>query len=148
MQALETLKRPLQRTDVTPSHGLGERFATAYAFLALLVVDLVVKAAGFHRFYRLVRGFPVLGAKDESWPGTSKVCSAVDRAASLYFKKAWCLQRSATTACLLRLRGVNAQLVIAARRMPFDAHAWVERDGKVLNDSPVVQNRFIVLERC
>lgn len=148
MRALETLKRPLQRTDVTPASSLGERFSTAYALVALMLVDLVVKAAGFNRFYRLVRGFPVVRAKDGAWPGTGKVCSAVDRAATLYFKKAWCLQRSATTACLLRLRGVNAQLVIATRRMPFDAHAWVEMNGKVLNDSPVVQKQFFVLERC
>jgi hypothetical protein len=148
VRALETLKRPLQRTDVTPSNTFGERFSTAYAFVALMLVDLVIKAAGFNRFYRMVRGFPVLGTKDGAWAGTSKVCSAVDRAASLYFKKAWCLQRSATTACLLRLSGVNAQLVIAARRMPFDAHAWVEMNGRVLNDSPVVQKQFFVLERC
>ena len=127
---------------------MGDRVSTAYAFVALLMVDLVVKVAGFKRFHRLVRRFPVLGAGKGSSLGTAKICSAVDRAASLYFKKAWCLQRSATTACLLRLRGVDAELVIAARRMPFSAHAWVELNGEVLNDSPVVQNRFIVLERC
>ena len=148
MPTLDTLARPLRPSDITPSRSLGDRFSTLYAFLALLMVDLVVKIAGFNRFYRLVRGFPVLGAQGTLWPGTDKMCSAVDRAASLYFKKAWCLQRSATAACLLRLRGVRAELVIAARRMPFTAHAWVELDGKVLNDSPVVQDRFVVLERC
>lgn len=99
------MTRPLRPSDISPSKTLGDRFSTLCAFVALLMVDLVVKLAGFNRFYRLVRGFPVLGAKGASWPGTDSICGAVDRAASLYFKKAWCLQRSATAACLLRLRG-------------------------------------------
>jgi len=145
---LETLTRPLQPSDVAPSRTWSERCVTFLALLALLLVDIVVRLAGFHKFYRLIRGFPVLGSKPASWPGTGGVCSAVDRAATLYFKRAWCLQRSATAACLLRLRGVKAQLVIGARRMPFGAHAWVELEGAVVNDSPVVRRRFVELERC
>lgn len=148
MPILETLTRPLQPSDVAPSQTWTERCVTIFALLSLLLVDLVVRFAGFHRFYRLVRGFPVLGNRPASWPGTGGVCSAVDRAATYYFKRAWCLQRSATAACLLRLRGVQAQLVIGARRMPFGAHAWVELEGRVVNDSPVVRKRFVVIERC
>lgn len=147
MPSLEALTTTLQPTDVAPSTSWSERALTVGGFVALLLVDVTIKVAGFKRFYALVRGFPVVG-KRERWPGAQGVCSAVDRAASMYFKRAWCLQRSATTACLLRLRGIPAQLVIGARRMPFGAHAWVELAGKVVNDSPVVRKRFVEIERC
>jgi len=34
------------------------------------------------------------------------------------------------------------------QRMPFQAHAWVEVEGKVVNDKPHVQDHYAVLDRC
>ena len=47
-----------------------------------------------------------------------------------------CLSRSATFWWLLRSRGVQSELRIGVRKRngEFDAHAWVECDGIVLND--------------
>jgi len=65
-----------------------------------------------------------------------------------YWKEALCLQRSAATACLLKKYGVPAQLVFGAQQMPFKAHAWVEVDGRVVNDKPYTSEMYAVLDRC
>ena len=65
-----------------------------------------------------------------------------------YWKEALCLQRSAATACLLKQYGVLAQMVIGAQQMPFKAHAWVEVDGRVVNDKPYTPEMYAVLDRC
>jgi hypothetical protein len=77
-----------------------------------------------------------------------KICSAVDLACIWYWKEVLCLQRSAATACLLKQNGVSAQLFIGAQRIPFRAHAWVEVDGRVVNDKPYMREVYTVLDRC
>jgi hypothetical protein len=32
--------------------------------------------------------------------------------------------------------------------LPFQSHAWVEIDGRVVNDKPYVHQMFEILERC
>ena len=65
-----------------------------------------------------------------------------------YWKEVLCLQRSAATACLLKRHGVPAQMMIGAQQMPFKAHAWVEVDGRVVNDKPYMREMYAVLDRC
>ena len=49
---------------------------------------------------------------------------------------------------LLRRHGHPAELVLGASIIPFGAHAWVELDGRVINDNEnVVRARYTVLER-
>ena len=144
LDAIEEL-RPV---DVSPPQGLKERLDVLVAFSALLFVDGVMKLAGFQRFYRMLRSWPVRQGRPPDVEAVATTCSAVDRAATYYFKRAWCLQRSATAVCLLRLRGVDAKLNIGVQKIPFYAHAWVEVDDEVVNDHPQVQKRYTVLERC
>ena len=75
------------------------------------------------------------------------ICSAVDMACIWYWKEVLCLQRSAATACLLKKYGVPAQMVIGAQQMPFKAHAWVEVDGRVVNDKPYMREMYAVLDQ-
>lgn len=138
----------LRRGDVTPVRSLGELSNAALAFITLVTIDVVMKTAGFFRFYELIRRFPTADDTLADDRTIQRTCRAVDRAATYYFKRAWCLQRSATAVCLLRRRGVPAQLVIGAERMPFYSHAWVEVNGEVVNDHPEVQRQNTVLERC
>lgn len=55
-----------------------------------------------------------------------------------------CLERSLALWCLLRRNGIEAELRIGAQAngREFAAHAWVEWDGIVLNDSPDVRKRY------
>jgi hypothetical protein len=133
--------------DVAPAESFRERVDAAVAWCGLLAMDLLLKTAGFDRFLRLVRSCPTLGARQDA-DISRRTSAAVDRAAAHYFKRAWCLQRSATNVCLLRLRGIEAELVIGARKLPFAAHAWVEVGGWVVNNNPIVRERYTILERC
>ena len=72
---------------------------------------------------------------------------SVDEACVWYVKRAPCLQRSAVTACLLRRHGIRAEMVIGYRGLPFESHAWVEVDARIVNDRPQYQKFFTVLER-
>ncbi|WP_198032901.1 lasso peptide biosynthesis B2 protein [Mesorhizobium sp. L48C026A00] len=60
-----------------------------------------------------------------------------------------CLKRSMTLWFLLRRQGIEAELRIGTRKADgkFEAHAWVEYRGKVLNDTVDVGERFAAFER-
>lgn len=134
--------------DLKPAANLRERLDAAVAWCGLLGMDLLLKVAGFERYLRVVRSWPIVGAHRQDVETSRRISLAVDRAATHYFKRAWCLQRSSTHVCLLRLRGIEAELVIGARKLPFGAHAWVEVGGEVVNNHPIVQEQYAVLERC
>jgi hypothetical protein len=84
----------------------------------------------------------------ETAPPYQEICRSIDVACVYYFKHVLCLQRSAATTLLLRRYGWNAEMVIGAKLVPFESHAWVEIDGCVVNDKPYVSELYQVLERC
>ena len=104
-----------------------------------------------------VRGFEALVRKVERWPTHApaatdgetcrRICATVNRAQLYYPKKAMCLQHSAVVTCLLRRRGVPAQMVLAAQEFPPKGHAWVEVNGTVVNDKPSVRETYRTLRR-
>jgi transglutaminase superfamily protein/coenzyme PQQ synthesis protein D (PqqD) len=119
------------------------------AWLGLLVADVVLHLLGFHRFHALLRRIPIRLPERGGGTGLATALSqAVDQAAAFYFKRAWCLQRSAVAMALLRLRGLPAKLVIGIHQVPFHAHAWVELRGRVINDRPWLPEAYAVIESC
>lgn len=117
---------------------------TIEAWLALVAFD-VVRLAGFaHIRERLRRRAP---ARRPSGTPVEEVVWSVEEACVWYVKRAACLQRSAVATWLLRRHGIDAQLVIGCRPLPFESHAWVEVDGQVVNDRPQYQRAFTVLDR-
>lgn len=117
------------------------------AYLRLIRFDLYLARGNFEALYNEVRNHPLEKQTSPANP-IEAICSAVDLACIWYRKQVLCLQRAAATACLLRKYGVSAQMIIGAQHMPFKAHAWVEVDGKVVNDKPHVQEMYRVLTRC
>ena len=122
-------------------------FLVLKAYLKLIYFDLYLARGNFSALYDKVRHYPT-GKKAEAADATEQICSAMDMACIWYWKEALCLQRSAATACLLRRYGVPARMVIGAQQMPFKAHAWVEVDGRVVNDKPYTPEMYAVLDRC
>lgn len=61
--------------------------------------------------------------------------------------KATCLRRSLVLWCMLRRRGVDSQVRIGVRleNGEFASHAWVERQGIVLNDAQEVGSWYTVM---
>jgi hypothetical protein len=120
---------------------------TVRAYLQLILIDIFLARRNFRRLYDRVRDCPVRQPAQVRYR-CEQVCRAVDIASIWYWKQALCLQRSAATACLLKMCGIPAQLVIGAQRNPFRAHAWVEVNGLVVNDKPYMSEMYSVLDRC
>jgi hypothetical protein len=119
----------------------------AKSLLYLILLDLYLLRGNFAALHRKIRFYQVARTKPK--PDTiARVCAAVEAACMWYPKQALCLQRSAVTTCLLRQYGVAAQMVIGVQKLPFKAHAWVEVDGRVVNDKPYVHDLYAAMERC
>ena len=122
-------------------------FLVLKAYLKLIRFELYLARGNFAALYEKVRQYPV-GEQPPAPDLVERICSAVDMACIWYWKEAFCLQRSAATACLLKKYGVPAQMVIGAQQVPFKAHAWVEVSGRVVNDKPYMPEIYGVLDRC
>lgn len=113
----------------------------------LLYLDYLMRFRGFQSLHamvrkRIVHAVPTMVEDDRA------LSRAVDLACVLYFRPVLCLQRSSAATLLLRRHGWPASLVIGAQLLPFQSHAWVEIDGRVVNDKPYVHQMFEILERC
>jgi hypothetical protein len=115
------------------------------SWLLLLYFDWLMRFRGFQRVHAVVREQKLLPKVPVS---DRELSHAIDLACVFYFKRVLCLQRSAAAAVLLRRYGWNAEMVLGAQLLPFQSHAWVEVDGRVVNDKPYITEMFQVLERC
>jgi hypothetical protein len=151
----------------------GERRLLLLAVLGLPATAVLLRLLGFNRCYaglrRLVRPRPVI----EPAPNmlrAYRIARLVRLANGRLPPKANCLQRSLVLWTLLRRHGVDSDLRIGVRkeRLPFappaanarlqdlvrlqpdahfEAHAWVEWQGVVLNDTPTVRQRYAAFDR-
>ena len=117
------------------------------ALFMLLAYDILNAVCRFQTIYSIVRGWKV-NTKIEASAVTDSVCRAVNYACVCYPKQALCLQRSFVTTYLLRTCGVAAQMVLGAQKLPFRTHAWVEVDGRAVNERSNVQARYAVWDKC
>jgi hypothetical protein len=115
------------------------------SWMLLLYLDLVLRCFGYRKLQALLRRKSI--ALRSSTGSAEDLMHAVDLACAFYFKRVFCLQRSAAAVILMRRHGMPASLVIGAQFLPSAAHAWVEADGVVLNERMYVVERYQVLER-
>lgn len=106
------------------------------ATLALIAfVDMAVNVLGFARSLRFVKWLSESGAAEcRDAALTDETMQRVATAAAFYPRRALCLEQSMTLFVLLRRRGVPADLRVGIQTLPFSAHAWVEVDGKPINE--------------
>lgn len=117
------------------------------AIFALLAYDVLSTFCRFETIYSMVKGWKV--ARGPAGPDTiDRVCTAVNYACIWYPKQALCLQRSFVTTYMLRKHGVQAHMVLGAQKLPFKAHAWVEVEGRAINERSNVQATYAVWDRC
>jgi hypothetical protein len=112
------------------------------ALLGLAAFDFVLTLFSLKSLCSVVRRWPLRRSNSVDPEVVGRTCSAVEKACVWYPKQALCLQRSAVTACLLRVHGIPARMTIGARPMPLLAHAWVEVEGAVVNDWAQVKSFY------
>lgn len=123
------------------------RRETFTAFIGLLAFDLLLKFGGLASVIKKVQNWPISDSPRTGLDPHRRVRAMVDRAQMYYPKKAMCLQHSAVVTCLLRRRGLPAELVLAAQEFPPKAHAWSEVSGEVVNDNQRVKTKYLELRR-
>lgn len=116
------------------------------AWFRIAVIDTIMALRGFSAVHRFVGRIPMRRRRGAR-PAADLV-RIVDRAAVHYPRELRCLRRSAAITWMLRRDGHPAELVVGASIIPFFAHAWVELDGRIINDNEDdVRARYTVLER-
>lgn len=117
------------------------------AWLLLFYFELAVRFRSFQVIRDTVQQQPVRPTNTASSVPSELLTRAMDYACVFYFKKVQCFQRSAATTLLLRRHGLNAEMVTGVQIIPYNAHAWVEIHGDVVNDKPYMHDIYQVLER-
>jgi Transglutaminase-like superfamily len=117
------------------------------SYWLLLKTELLLLFGDFRVLHGAVRNGLVRPAATET-PASEELCRSMDLACVFYPKRVMCLQRSAATTMLLRRHGFGAEMVIGTQVLPLKSHAWVEIDGRVVNDKSYVPHIYSELERC
>lgn len=117
------------------------------ALFMLFAYDILSLLCRFQTLHSVVKDWKVKGKVTDS-DIIDRVAAAVNYACVWYPKQSLCLQRSFVTTYLLRRRGVPAEMVLGAQKLPFKAHAWVEVASRAVNERSNVQATYAVWDRC
>jgi hypothetical protein len=120
------------------------------AAVRLPLTQMGLQTAGFVRWKELIERFSVPARRVQEIPRDLQRVMArramlAVRSVELHgLGKPNCLERSLTLWWLLRSDGVEGELHIGARKQGshFEAHAWVELQGQVLNDDEEVHDHY------
>jgi len=125
----------------------AERRIVLEAVAALSATWAGVRVLGFRRWNATIERFALEKSAEADRRNASRVNPSIidvasvtamtlDLAARNMFFRTNCLERSLALQWLLRRRGIATNLRIGARKESalFEAHAWIELDGVVLND--------------
>jgi hypothetical protein len=111
----------------------------------LLRYELLMATSGFKA---LSRRTGLLRAVSDASPDLEqRVLGMIGAVIAFYWKPVHCLQRSVVTVRILRHYGIDAQVVIGCRVAPVECHAWVEVNGRVVNDAAGYPQKLRILER-
>lgn len=123
-----------------------ERWLLMTALVMQPAVAASLRLLGFRSTCALLQATSPAPARPAAAPRRPVAATArmVDVAAHRGAPRGTCLTRSLTLWWLLRWQGVDSDLRIGVRRSDrkFEAHAWLERDGVVLNDRPDVSQDY------
>jgi hypothetical protein len=137
----------------------AERRIVLEAATALSATWVGLRVLGFRRWNATIERF-MLGQRSGASSGNASrahssdvdmasiTAMRLDLAARNMFFRTNCLERSLALRWLLRRRGIATELRIGARKESalFEAHAWIELDGVVLNDPDEAHLHFAPFE--
>jgi hypothetical protein len=125
-----------------------ERRVVAGAALLLPAIWIGLRVVGFSRMHAWAAGSPDAPGVPPSPHAPATIGALVAMAGRAVPFSSTCLTRSLALVWLLRRRGVHSELRLGVRTIDdgVGSHAWVECEGRPVNDVPVVTGRFTVLE--
>lgn len=126
----------------------AERRVFAQAVLGLPLTALSLKLVGLKQTQRWLRRFEP-GSRSAASVPVARVAHLVALAAGCNRPWTNCLNHSLVLWWLLQGQEGNCSLQVGVRREggKFEAHAWVEWQGHVLNDSGEVRQWFTTFDR-
>ena len=125
------------------------------AAAALTATWIGLRVAGYGRWRRVLDGL-VAGSRkrasagDSAALGSAQAIARFEQSAARHlFLRTNCLEQSLVLCWLLHRRGIPAALRIGARKHEgrFEAHAWVELNGTVLNQDQGQHLHFAPFDR-
>jgi hypothetical protein len=127
-----------------------DRMLIFRAALILPLTKIGLRLFGFQRWKNLIEKFSLPAHLSQSLPADVQretvICAVrAVRSVELHGPTSpTCLERSMTLWWMLRRAGVDGELHIGGRKTQgrFEAHAWVEWDGQVLNDSTDIHKHY------
>lgn len=128
-----------------------ERRTLAQAVWLVPAMHIVVRVAGFNRLQAWLNRLTPQAPGDTSPRSVQQVLrvavDSVNRVKRFSPLPGNCLSQSLALTRLLRRRGVGPALRLGVRFTgpTFEAHAWVEYNGRVLNDTQDVHTRYTPL---
>jgi hypothetical protein len=123
----------------------AERALFCRAWIRLLRVGLALRSLPLPEVQKLAAGARPLPSPLPA----SRVAYLVAAAARHHLLTLRCLPRAVVLQSLLRDQVIQTDLRIGVRRIEknMEAHAWIERDGQVIGDSPEVVRLYLPLEQ-
>jgi hypothetical protein len=119
--------------------------------VSLPFIHASLRIFGFHHTLGLLQKSPSRACADENHMAQpisqAIVMGQLANAVAHKFRMS-CLDRSVLLWWLLRRRGAHAALVLGApleKQAQFVAHAWIEYNGTIINDTPWVRSHYAVL---
>lgn len=112
--------------------------------VTISLIKLLLRLRGFAGTIHWIRG-RVQTVPQSTSPPIDVVKTtehAVAMAGALYPGRAKCMEQSLTLYYLLRRQGVAVRYCQGVQPYPFQAHAWIEYHGEVVNDMPEHVRKF------
>jgi len=119
------------------------------AWLVLTGLQVLIRWGRFARVQALLGEVPSVWkiAPSQADDMITTTVIALGRASRLALMPVRCLDIASACTCLLRLRGLPADVVIGVRASPFAAHAWTELHGRVIGDLVSVTDSYAPINR-
>ena len=133
---MDLCRKLLRKTKLwmATSPQARSQFIQAYSLLLLITLALQWRGLRWTQTH-LAQRIPSVQAQHPTPESIASIIHTV-RLAVRYSPWSNCLRKSLVLWYLLRCRGLNSELRIGMRRQDgvFQAHAWIEHQGQVLND--------------
>jgi hypothetical protein len=131
------------------AHSWPERRVLLQAMLLLPLFWAGLRVFGLSRLHLWTTRSPVTGNASRPGVEPARIGALINVAGAHFPLPSTCLTRSLLLVWLLGRRGVRSELRIGVRMIAggIDSHAWVEHEGRPINDTSGTSERFAVFDR-